>query len=232
MTLPTAEFFRLQYTLHSASGDAKDDIVSHTYYYNTTFESPLSEANHTIIAEAWGNLVTPGEPSSTLAGTRAWKVYNMTHPEPRYPVFEGTQSSFSPGVDTLPREVALVISWKPSEFVSGQKASRQRGRTYIGPFRTAMASSSTGRPNSTKVNDLAVAAVAYLTAVHGVASGAVWPVIYSAGVGSRRPDGTYRPNWTPFLTHIRAGWVDDEWDTQRSRGRAPTTRTTFGPMPW
>jgi hypothetical protein len=94
--------------------------------------------------------------------------------------------------------------------LSGTPQSRRRGRIYFGPFRTSGLNTQ-GRPAAGLITSLVNAGDALLAASDAAAN---WQwVIWSPTTG--------------LEVGVANGWVDDEFDTQRRRGRVPTARTTF-----
>lgn len=141
------------------------------------------------------------------------KFYDLADPTPRAPVYEGT---FNLGADptgsAIPTEVALCVSFQ-GDHESGIPQSRRRGRNYL-PFLGGACIDGVGRPSSAVVT----AAAAWgqnLLDFSGGGVGTTWVVHSSIGI----------PLETAVV--ITNGWVDNEFDTQRRRGRAPSARTTF-----
>jgi hypothetical protein len=98
-----------------------------------------------------------------------------------------------------PREVALCLS-----YYSERNLPSSRGRVYIGPW----ARDDMGlRPN---VNQIA--------ALRDLATGLT-------NVGGADVDWSLYSPKSGGLKKITNVWVDDEWDTMRSRGLRPTTRS-------
>lgn len=128
---------------------------------------------------------------------------------PNYPVREDSWSldSTTPSAD-LPLEVNLCVSYKNVSSTSVKRA-RRRGRIYTGGY--AETQNLVGRPTSTLVTALATAYKDYVDAVNVVGT-------LEAGVWSR-VDGVVYP--------VEEIWVDNEWDTQRSRGGKALSRTTI-----
>lgn len=129
---------------------------------------------------------------------------------PNYPYAEDTfDLASNPSNASFPQEVALCLSMQGFR-ISGTPQARRRGRVYIGPIATATMTA--GRPSSTARTTLATSAqtlVANLSAATLPATLSIWSVTDQTAV------------------EITEGWVDDAYDTQRRRGVAPTTRTTF-----
>jgi hypothetical protein len=99
----------------------------------------------------------------------------------------------------LPREVALCLS-----YFSERNLPRFRGRLYIGPW-----NSGTERPDAGQISVL-TALAGRLQTIGGVDTD--W--------------GLWSTTRNDF-SKITAGWVDNEWDTTRSRGLRAVTRTTY-----
>lgn len=138
------------------------------------------------------------------------KIYSMADPEPRAPIYDGTFNFASaPSGNPLPTEVALCCSYQ-ADRVSGEPQRRRRGRIYLGPFHTG-ALTTAGRPHADLIND-AVAFGNFLAAASSGWTGTKWVVWSEVDASS---------------AVVTNGWVDNAFDTQRRRGVAPTTRTTF-----
>lgn len=126
------------------------------------------------------------------------KLYDMADTEPREPRYEET-AAITATASTGPREVALCLS-----YYAGQNTPRRRGRIYLGPFpNTDMAE----RPSAALRAELGTLAQG-LSALGGV--NVQW-VQYSPTTGD--------------FSNVTNYWIDDEWDTMRSRGLLGTTRT-------
>ncbi len=126
------------------------------------------------------------------------KVYDMADalPRPIKATAAWAASTSTGGIDS-PREVACCLS-----YYSERNLPRFRGRLYIGPFTDA---------------GLRPASSSHIAAVKGLATGL-------AGVGGPDVDwGLWSPTRGAF-SKITNVWVDDEWDTVRSRGLRATTR--------
>jgi hypothetical protein len=152
-----------------------------------------------------------GGMSNLVGTTNALELtsYLRTDPMPRPPVLT-TNATLTPGGGApLPTEVSLCLSFQGSRM-AGVPQSRRRGRVYI-PFFGESGNDTDGRPTSGIVGTLAAAGDALLTA-SGAAATWSW-VVYSE----------VEPGYTVVLN----GWVDNEWDTQRRRGRPFTSRTVF-----
>ncbi len=108
--------------------------------------------------------------------------------------------------------VAVTLVHKPE---SGENPRNLRGRLFIGPLNTSALEVITGR---TRVS--ATARTTLTLAIKRLAEevGGMAPVDSSLGI--------YSPT-TNAYNALESGWVDDAFDTIRSRGPAPTARTTY-----
>jgi hypothetical protein len=149
-------------------------------------------------------------PDTIALGGHQYKVYDRSDPIPRAPVIEGTWVLTStPTSSTSPPEVCCCLSFQ-GDKESGVSQARKRGRIYFGPIDTQYISN-TGRPETALINALVSAGDALLTE-SVAATGWTW-CVFSASTGDSFP--------------VTNGWVDNEFDTQRRRGRLATARTTF-----
>jgi len=108
-----------------------------------------------------------------------------------------------------PQEVALCLSYSADDDAAG--TPRRRGRIYL-PFWASGGS----RPDLAARN--AILALGQGLASVGFAGNTTWKML------SRLGDGTPLAP-APVLRKIESISVDDEWDTQRSRGLRATLRT-------
>lgn len=128
------------------------------------------------------------------------KGYNLADPEPRLPAGEYTGSFGTAGTNYMAREVAVCLS-----YFAGRNTPRTRGRMYIGPFLATLANP---RPS-----------VAIREALQDLAEGI-------SGLGGVNVQWVQYSPTTGDFTNVTDYWIDDEWDTVRSRGLSPTTRLT------
>lgn len=135
--------------------------------------------------------------------------YARADTKPRAPVMVDRYTLNPLGSAPLPTEVALCLSFQAAK-ISGSPQSRRRGRVYI-PFMDEAYSDTAGRPTSGLVTGLATEAQAFLAASDAAVPWS-WHVWSTVGL---------------FGAAVADGWVDNEWDTQRRRGRKATSRTTF-----
>lgn len=138
------------------------------------------------------------------------KFYTAGGPPPNYPYDEVSWNMGSaPSGGGMPREVALCLSFQGLR-IPGTPQARRRGRIYLGPLLSSLNSS--GRPLGTSVTTILQEAEDFaqdIQAIDPSYSWAVWSTL----------DGTAVP--------LHDLWIDDAFDTQRSRGVAVTSRQTL-----
>lgn len=141
------------------------------------------------------------------------KGYVRTDAEPQTPRLSGPLVLGASGTgDPLPEEVAVCLSFKGS-LTSGQVPARRRGRIFLGPLRGPVvqvgASSRAEVANgfAEDIEDAVTAANAELTTAGNFHT--IW-------------SQTNEENVT-----VTDYWVDNAFDTQRKRGRAPTSRRAW-----
>lgn len=198
---------RVQVALHNDSGLDEDDVVN-TWHFtgsaNSTDGAAIVDHLETFY-DAFDDWL-----SNTLSGSCTAKLYNIDA-LPSGPPFYTETFTITPGTgQSLPSEVALCLSYQAAQ-TPGLDQRNRRGRIYLGPFADAAnTTSGVARPNSTMIGIIGTAATALATAAFG--TGTPWHV-YSSTLGTSAP--------------VVDGWIDNAWDTQRRRGVAPTTRTTW-----
>lgn len=194
-------------TLLPTSNLASDNVVN-AWSFNTSTAKNLVEAGQ--IQTALDNFYSAlsAYRSSKLTGQMIIRMYDRADASPRVPWFV-VQVAIGTDVSTLPLEVALVLSFKAAN-VSGQPAARRRGRVYIGPL-SAGASSTDGVPVTGLVTALGLQAQNLRVA----SDSASWSwVVWSQADQAAR--------------EVFEGWIDNDFDTQRRRGRVATARTLWG----
>lgn len=193
------------------------DVTVNTFSF---FVPTVNETALTAIAdrlEAFyndGNAYSGSGMKEILAGTingtaSRLKIYNRADAEPRAPVYDELLTIAGIAQQALPAEVALCVSFR-GPLVSGVPAARRRGRVFIGPLAVSAADTQSSGPTrpSTPAIQIALASMrALMDATDAVADFGVWS---RTGAGG-------------FTTAVHA-WVDNAFDTMRSRGPDPSLR--------
>jgi hypothetical protein len=154
--------------------------------------------------------------SALLAGTGEVTLYDMADAKPRAPRLTGT-FTFATSAAAGPAEVALCLSFAAAT-ASGDTAARRRGRVYLGPVASGMfqqlAGASDVRPQTTTLDTIVNAAKTMATG----GSGAFRLAVFSPTTAGL--DETLDAAWND-VTRL---WVDNAFDTMRSRGAQRTIR--------
>lgn len=196
-------------TLQASSGETADNQVN-TFAFESTggLDSASAGAYTLLLKDFYDALVPCGALCGIAQNGHVVKYYNAVTTVPNYPLFTNTfnRDDSAAAID-LPEEVSLCISYaNDSETTISPK--RRKGRIYISGWTEA--SNTAGRPVSASTTPMLAAYVAYVEAAN-VLSG-VTACIWSRAEGALYP--------------IERVWVDNEWDTMRSRGGKSTARST------
>jgi hypothetical protein len=180
------------------------------YYTNTLyFDINAGVGGDTDWAALAGDLATVWTTNATWQGGAnriRVRAYDLADAEPRQPKADVLRTITLAAIG-CPAEVALCLS-----FQGAEARARQRGRIYCGPFTFSVAD----RPSATLRGQLIALAQAFAD-LGGV--NVDW-VVFS-------PTATLAAGGDVKTYSVQKAWVDDEWDTVRSRGRAATTRTNL-----
>lgn len=191
-----------------------EDVITNTLHFEHAQEGPPDFANLDDIlfdfynaAPADAGALTNFFTTKRISGKITFQYYDLSTPKPRVPAhIEERTLTVVGGDGQLPGEVALCLSWQ-AEKEAGVTQARRRNRIYIGGL-SLMAANTAGRPKETMIASLASSARDMLAAADSSIS---WEwVVYSP------------TNQEQYA--IADGWVDNAFDTQRRRGRAPTDR--------
>jgi hypothetical protein len=199
--------YRHQFTVLAASNIAADNATNTMYFRADNLNALVAveaaaQAFYIELAAVMGDYVK-------AVDNVTFKAYDMANPEPRVPVRTGTFNVPEGNTLTLPTEVAMVLSFQAAK-ISGVPQARRRGRIYV-PFIRGSLIGNDSRPLPGAITTLVTAGDNLLTASDAAAT---WKwVVYSPTTGAD--------------VVVSDGWVDNEYDTQRRRGRKATTRTTF-----
>lgn len=200
--------YHLMSTIKTAAGVLKDDIQNNFSFIcdsdTVAMGGPVTEvkAFYNSLTTLFGDLISKN--GHTI------KIYRYADAPPRAPIYTNIWNfSAIPSGASLPTEVSMCVSFQGAQ-VSGQPQARKRGRIYLPAF-DATQIGADGRILATAVTTVRNAAQTLLTA-SDTALDWSWAV--------------YSPTNASAVI-VDNGWVDDEWDTQRRRGRIATYRQTF-----
>lgn len=187
--------------------DNSVNVVHHTIS-DTGFNPAVDYQNHAdeIKTLFSGNNTTTGH-MFNLYKVRGLtvKVYNMADPTPRptHAVSTYVPTTWTTDTQLGPRNVSLCLS-----YYAGRNLPRQRGRIFLGPIDSADISL---YPNSIIMANL-------LDLGHGlfdIGGENVAHVVYSVRDAAPHTISNY--------------WVNNRWDTMRSRLEKETSRVTLAP---
>jgi hypothetical protein len=192
-------FHFLTDTSPASAGERNEILVNVTAFYNSDFGTPGDP-----LSEYIGNLVSRAALACRI------DLFDLADLEPRQPIQSTTFTlGATSSTNNLPAEVACCASFQ-ADPVSGIPQSRRRGRVYIGPLNYDANTGTSGRPATVFRQAIADAMEGMFDLQAG--SGVAWCVYSRAG---------------DAMAAVTNGWVDDEWDTMRSRGRDATGRLTW-----
>jgi hypothetical protein len=200
---------RVMVSLQDKSGLAKDQYVN-TLYYEPVLGNPDLNVDVTVKVKAFYYAIAQYFSPCIATDGHTIKLYAVGAPLDT-PPFYTTEFAIPPTSGApLPNEVASCLSFKGA-FHAGWNKQSTRGRIYLGPLNTTSTASianESGIPGQGFV-DAVMAAGALMYGGMKTASGP-W-VIYSKLHLASTP-----------ITELS---MNNEWDTQRSRGKVATVRT-------
>lgn len=202
--------YQVRVTLRTDTNLPKDFIVNTwaTHFGDVLGEAddipPLFVAFYQALGSYFSNTL------SDAVNVHTVELIHLDDPEPRLP-FLTVPFTLNGSGTPLPSEVAVCSSFRA--FVgSGTNAARRRGRVYLGPLNNTTVASGGGyaRPTPAFRSDIADAMIDLTAGLDAIG--------FPLCVWSRADD---------TLFEVEAGWINDEFDTQRRRGPEPTTRTVW-----
>lgn len=191
-------------------------VNTFTFGAGTGTALALAEAAYPRLVDFY--TTQPSGASATVASfLGAWvdrpnayiKFYDLADAKPRRPIkIGGLDLGSNINTHDLPHEVSVCISFQGWPE-SGMSQARRRGRIFIGPLRFSAKTNDDNvppRPTSVLLDTFKRAAHDLAEANDGSGNWVVW---------SRTGNS---------FTEVTNGWVDDEFDTQRRRQPASTSR--------
>lgn len=226
----TGDQYLVKAIMSAQSGLTEDQIVNDWAFTWTGAGDPF-EADFVSLMAAVDQFYN-GDPGSgdmpgkyisawvNRSATHSMAIYQLTAPPIGSPVFEddwlGPTSPYASSA--LPLEVAGVVSFHadltgvPEESGATRPKARRRGRVFVGPLIDDAITGDTPPYMLSAAFTLALRANINFMADTALADD------WTFGVWSRA-DQTVRP--------AVGGWTDNAPDTQRRRGKSPTTRVTY-----
>jgi hypothetical protein len=204
--------------------DLGADIVTNTFHFRTTTGNPFVGNNPANVAEALRRFYDVVPPSGTakvssfMSGLNATpataRFYQLIPGLPDGPPYatEAIVINWGAGTTTYPEEAAACLSYRKVPQPGGQ-IRNERGRIFLGPLNSSAAQIIANRVRiSGTFRTSATSAGARLqTEIRAIGLNVDWIV------------------WSPTTQQehvIEEVYMDDAFDTIRSRGPAPSARTS------
>lgn len=208
-------------TMPNASSPIPRDAATNTWHFGSTDPVATAPSAQTALETFYAAIDV--YLAGTVLTTATTKWYDLSDGEPRTPFLEDS-FTLTPGSGvSFPNEVAVCMSYR-ADLVSGQPPARRRGRIYLGPCDADIGSQLNGdmRVQTTARTNIANAAKALAEAT--ISSSVGW-VVFSPTTAGPTPwsEATLDASSWP----VTAGWMDNAFDTQRSRGLAADARTSW-----
>jgi hypothetical protein len=236
----------VQVARQSLTGLPKDQAENVFHFSSATAGAgtvPEATACVTALASFFDTAhTTGGGPALQSYLSPAWsettiiKVYDEDNAVKPKPVLYTGNFTITTSGNPLPETVALCMSYRSTE-----NAPRHRGRIFIGPLSDlAMDTNYTEQDAGLIESRPSLAFQAALAGAGGflrgaLAGGVLWCVRSGIGAGTwavtAKHTATTKTQFagTRIITYepVQAGWVENEWDTQRRRHIASTARAPF-----
>lgn len=215
-------FIRVQASLQRDGLNPIDDIVN-TFHFDSD-QSFADDADDCMArVDAFYDAIGGTFFHSRMAGTGVMKVYDLEDAEPRPPRIEDPFAHpVSANNAVIPGEVAVAVSYRALP-IPGVSNRRLRGRLYLGLVSATMLELlSDGVHVTSACRTLLVDALVDLCTGPDAGDGRL--AVFSRTIAGPAP-------WTATelgnaFHDVEEVWCDDAVDTIRSRGLAPTVRTT------
>ena len=208
-------------SVQSAASTIPRDQFVNTWHFHSTNPSATAPSAHTALTAFYQAIdVYLSAHCSTTMNIR-W--YDLADAEPRTPFDTDTIALTLGSGNALPNECASVLSYR-ADLESGANPARRRGRIFIGPLDADDGTNTSGDWRFTSTFRNAVAAAALALAQATITDSLGWVVFSptSAGPAPWSEGALDASSWP-----VTAGYVDDAVDIVRSRGLAPSARSTF-----
>jgi hypothetical protein len=222
--------FRAQVTLPLDSAVPADAITNTWYFQGANTGDSLGPEIKSQLQAFYTSLGMTSLFPIELGPTATLKCYDLDDAEPRNVVHQDTIALTASGSAGLPHECAVVLSFVAT-VPSGESAARRRGRIFLGPLSRDTVQIVSGIP--TVEFDTRTAIVAAASDLQDAGDNVCQWVIYSPthhqgrGVTPKGSPATPPHSLADSVYNVTAGWVDNAFDTMRSRGVKATSRLTW-----
>jgi len=216
---------RIQVTMERQTGQPQDVVVN-TWHFLTTEPDPLDGLTDAFNALVDFYHAIDGQFSSIITGACRVKGYSLNEAAPRVPIINEPLTLTTATGTPLPAECAVCLSYS-SGASSGESQRRRRGRIFLGPWDGVALdeAESDGRIQTATLSLIVGAAQTMAEAL--VATNTLWAVFSPTTAG---PEPWSSGELTAATHSVSQFYVDNAWDTIRSRGLAPDSRVTSDPF--
>lgn len=230
----------LECTFKDSDGLPKDDFVN-VFYMNSSEVAVEGERVQAVekVVDFYTNMTEGGNPVGAYLSPVIFprvgvvKLYDFADAKPRPILLQATfVIANSLGDGGLPEEVALCLS-----YYTDRNLPSHRGRIYIGPLASGAANESPVRPQAGFMAALADGGTRLIGPLPESFDATVissWDP-HGAAITDPPAAATGVVDWALFSRKLNTqvaiehGWVDNEWDSQRRRRIAATSRVLYPP---
>lgn len=191
-----------------------EDVVMNTWHFLTTATPPTQATLQAIqnALVAFYQAIDDTVLSNYVGPSAEVRHYDLADAKPRVPLLTQTFTLVSSN-SAFPAEVAICASFQAAKS-SGVNMARRRGRVFLGPLAATTGTTGPTKPVvTTTVRTLIRDSLNNLLTASNASADWEWAV--------------YSPTDQAAVA-VQSGWVDDAFDTIRSRGPKPQARSAFG----
>lgn len=213
---------RVQVSLPAASS-IPNDMAINTWHFFTSGD--VGDAANQALSDLQAfYTAVDGFFSSDMDTSGEMKIYDLSENPPRAPIATDVFAITPDTGNNLPPEVAICLSYAAAA-VSSTNAARRRGRIYLGPLSADVMTNSGGTVVVAESVRNAIAAAADALMGDAADPGASWCVFSPTAAG---PEPWSSGDLIVGTSLVNHGFVDNAFDTIRSRGTAASARSTWG----
>lgn len=195
------------------------DVITNGWHWETDDSLSPGAFGEFVAGELetfYGTALNSMVANYVTGATMRVKVYDMTDPEPRTPVYNDliTPAWGTKATTVVPTEVSAVLSFQGAPL-SGVPQARRRNRVYIGGL------------NDLAITDSSTTTFPTLFTSLRTQLGNAASAMLAANTTALQWVGASRATGLLTTFQIAGGWVDNTPDTQRRRGVLATSRTLW-----
>lgn len=221
--------YRAQVTIPMVSGIAADAVTNTWYFQGADTGGSLGPAIGDQL-QAFYQAIDGAIFSNDVGGPAVLKCYDLADAEPRQVKHQEVFTILDSGSDALPHECAVVLSFAAT-VPSGENPARRRGRVFLGPLGKTVADPSSGtvRVEPGAMTSIVTAAEALQDAGDNVCQWVIYSPTHHEGRGITPKGAPATPphDLDDSVFNVTRGWVDNAFDTIRSRGEKASSRVSW-----